>query len=82
MAASDTKEMAQGPVECISAMESAFGVPYMAIFCRVNAMKYLWRCGHTDGVESNLRKALYYLNKALSYELQLKAANGSAASGD
>ena len=73
----------QGPIECISAMESAFGASYMAIFCRINAMKYLWRCGHHfDGVESNLRKALYYLNKALSYELQLKAANGSAASGD
>ena len=33
----------QGPIECIDAMESAFGVAYMAIFCRINAMKYLWR---------------------------------------
>eukprot|EP01049_Picozoa_sp_SAG25_P016180 SAG25_NODE_3600_length_1026_cov_2.094930_1_plen_123_part_00 len=42
----------QGPIECIDAMESAFGVAYMAIFCRINAMKYLWRCSHhTAGPE-------------------------------
>ena len=73
----------QGAIECITAMESAFGASYMAIFCRINAMKYLWRCGHhADGVESNLRKALYYLNKALSYEIQLKAEDGRGTSGD
>ena len=75
--------MAASDMQGLAAMEAAFGVSYMAIFCRVNAMKYLCRCGnHPKGVELNLRKSLYYLNKALSYELQLKAANGSAAGGD
>ena len=64
----------QGPIECIDAMESAFGVASMAIFCRINAMKYLWRCSHhTAGPEDNLRKALYYVKRALQYEVQLAA---------
>ena len=73
----------QGPIECIDAMESAFGVASMAIFCRINAMKYLWRSSHHPArPEENLRKALYYLNKALQYEVQLKAGQGPGPSGD
>eukprot|EP01047_Picozoa_sp_COSAG01_P016806 COSAG01_NODE_871_length_13024_cov_115.041925_11_plen_74_part_00 len=59
-------------------MESAFGVAYMAIFCRINAMKYLWRCSHhTAGPEDNLRKALYYVKRALQYEVQLAAEDSA-----
>jgi hypothetical protein len=52
----------QGPIECIDAMESAFGAQYLAVFCCINAMmKYLWRSSHHyAGPEENLRKALYY----------------------
>jgi|EP01047_Picozoa_sp_COSAG01_P102426 hypothetical protein len=88
MAASKSrfKEMAhykQGPIECIDAMESAFGAEQLAIFCCINAMKYLWRMPHHPaGPEENLRKALYYLNKALTYEVQLKAGQGPDLSGD
>jgi hypothetical protein len=73
----------QGPIECIDAMESAFGAQHLAMFCRINAMKYLWRSSHHPaGPEENPRKALYYLNKALQYEVQLKAGQGPGPSGD
>ena len=36
----------QGEVECVDAMESAFGKDRVATFCTVNAMKYL--CDRTS----------------------------------
>ena len=56
----------QGEVECIDAMESAFGKERLATYCTINAMKYLWRANeHEDGVERSLRKASWYIHKAL-----------------
>ena len=56
----------QGEVECVDAMESAFGKDRVATFCTVNAMKYLWRSNeHDDGVETSLRKASWFIHKAL-----------------
>ena len=56
----------QGEVECIDAMESAFGKERLAVFCTINAMKYLWRSNvHEDGPEVNLRKAAWYIHKGL-----------------
>ena len=58
----------QGTVECIAAMESAFGAADVAVFCRVNAFKYVWRMQvHEDGLESNAEKAMYFLEKAIEY---------------
>ena len=56
----------QGEVECIDAMESAFGTERLATYCTINAMKYLWRANeHEDGAERSLRKASYFIHKAL-----------------
>lgn len=52
----------QGKIECIDAMESAFGIAKTATYCHINAFKYLWRMEHKNGVE-DLKKAVWYLNK-------------------
>jgi hypothetical protein len=49
----------RGDVSCIEAMESAFGKEDVATFCRVNALKYVWRMScHEDGAVSNAEKAI------------------------
>lgn len=65
----------QGGIECIKAMESAFGLDTIAAFCKCNAFKYLWRSDHKNGTE-DLEKALWYLNKLLDiYGSQNKQEN-------
>lgn len=54
----------QGGIECIEAMESAFGTEAVAAFCKCNAFKYLWRSDYKNGIE-DVEKALWYLNKLL-----------------
>ena len=59
----------QGGIECIQAMEAAFGKEAVKIFCKVCAFKYLWRAdlkNHTEDIE----KAIWYLNKYLELEKQ------------
>lgn len=57
------KHYASGGIECIDAMEAAFGKAEVASFCKLNAFKYIWRCFHKeDGVE-DVEKALWYLNR-------------------
>lgn len=54
---------ASGGIECIDAMEAAFGKAEVASFCKLNAFKYIWRCFRKeDGVE-DVEKALWYLNR-------------------
>ena len=50
-------------IECIEAMEIAFGAKGVLSFCLCNAFKYLWRCGHKNGYEDVL-KAEWYIKKA------------------
>ena len=72
----------QGPIECIAAMESAFGYEQMRTYCHLNAMKYLWRANqHPEGREANFRKAMYYVNRALSYEIQLATEERPVSDG-
>ena len=59
----------QGPIHCIDAMVSAFGAREVAVFCRINAFKYLWRStSHIAGPEQNLQKAMWYMQKSLELE--------------
>ena len=53
----------QTSIECIEAMQIAFGKKAVADFCLCNAFKYLWRHKNKNGQE-DLRKAQLYLNKA------------------
>lgn len=57
----------QGKVECIDAMESAYGIDDVIAFCKCNAFKYQWRAGHKDNesIEKDIAKAQWYQNKAL-----------------
>lgn len=56
----------QGGIECIDAMESAFGADAVADFCICNAFKYLYRCRHKGKTEEDVKKAQWYLSKYLS----------------
>lgn len=52
----------QGNIQCIDAMESAFGKEAVATWCKLNAFKYIWRAEHKNGME-DIDKAIWYLNK-------------------
>ena len=50
--------------QCIDVMIEVFGVEAVAIFCRLNAFKYLWRTDRKGGREG-IEKAVWYLRKYL-----------------
>ena len=54
----------QGGIECIDAMKSADGSHELAVYCKIAAFKYIWRCEHKNGSE-DVKKAIWYLNKFL-----------------
>jgi len=51
-------------IECMDAMRAAFGDYEVAIFCRINAMKYVWR-SDSKGGNQDIEKAIWYLKKFL-----------------
>lgn len=53
-----------GGIECIDAMQAAFGYEAVKDFCLCNAFKYLWRHRNKNGVE-DLKKARWYLNRLI-----------------
>ena len=53
----------QGGIECIDAEKAALGDLFMG-FLIGNALKYLWRFRHKNGLE-DLKKAKWYLEKAI-----------------
>lgn len=57
---------ASGSIECIDAMESAFGKDAVSNFCLLNAFKYIWRSKKKNGAE-DIKKAIWYLEKYLSF---------------
>ena len=56
-----------GGIECIDAMESAFGIEWVQHFCACNAFKYIFRFLHKNGME-DIEKAVWYLNKYTELE--------------
>lgn len=54
----------QGGIECIDAMKSAFGAAQLAVYCKIAAFKYIWRCEYKNGAE-DVKNAIWYLNKFL-----------------
>ena len=55
----------QGSVECIDALDAATqGLMGIEAVCTANAIKYLWRWKHKNGVE-DLKKAQWYINRLL-----------------
>lgn len=57
----------QGGIECIDAMKSAFGAEELAVYCKIAAFKYIWRCELKNGSE-DVKKAIWYLQKFLELE--------------
>jgi hypothetical protein len=51
-------------IDCITAMQHAFGIEATALFCKLNAFKYVWRASSKGGNES-IEKAQWYLKKYL-----------------
>lgn len=49
-------------LECIEAMQIAFGNDMVIDFCLCNAWKYIWRWKNKNGVE-DLKKAEWYIEK-------------------
>lgn len=68
----------QGSIECIEAMEAAFGAAELATYCKIAAFKYIWRCELKNGSE-DIKKAIWYLNKHL--ELTERTGNDDTANG-
>lgn len=56
-----------GSIECIDAMQSAFGDEAVIQFCKLNAFKYVWRAGNKEANTEvdDLQKAQWYLSKAI-----------------
>ena len=50
-------------LECIEAMQIAFGREWVLHFCMLNAWKYIWRWKHKNGRE-DLIKAQWYVNRS------------------
>lgn len=57
------KHYNMGDIECIDAMISAFGKSEVAIWCKINAFKYLWRMDYKDSFFDDLGKTQWYINK-------------------
>lgn len=51
-----------GNIECIDAMESAYGIEAVKNFCICNAFKYLWRFNKKNKDE-DVNKMMWYINK-------------------
>ena len=58
----------QYPIETIDMMVSIFGKEYTRMWCIMTAFKYRMRLGHKDGIEQELAKEQWYLNKAKELE--------------
>lgn len=54
----------KGQVECIDAIQSALGDEAFVSYCRGQALKYVWRTGNKWDAAEDMRKAIWYLNKA------------------
>ncbi len=61
-----------GEVECIDAMESAYGIKAVMDFCTCNAFKYQWRFKEKNGIE-DLYKAHWYNQKYEELQKKLEA---------
>lgn len=51
-----------GSIECIDAMEAAYGTEAVKWFCVCNAFKYQWRFNKKNGIE-DINKAKWYMDK-------------------
>ena len=67
-----------GSIECIDAMEAAFGKEDVIIFSKLNAFKYIWRCKLKNNELEDLEKASWYLNKAIKLLKEVSESEGAS----
>lgn len=63
---------ANSNIECIAAMEAAYGTEAVMHFCQCNAFKYQWRFDKKNGTE-DLLKCQWYQNKYIELQNKLEA---------
>lgn len=64
-------------LECIEAMQIAFGNDVVIDFCLCNAWKYIWRWKNKNGIE-DLAKAQWYIEKGRElsvYDYEFESTN-------
>jgi hypothetical protein len=60
-----------GNVECVDAMESMGTPEEFRYHCRMDAIKYLWRCTLKGNERQDYEKCVWYLKRAIeSYDKQ------------
>lgn len=72
----------QGPIECIDAMQSAFGKENLMMFCIIAAFKYLWRANEKGSSLENVKKAIWYLTKYVALAESKKPAKKTTKKKD
>lgn len=60
-----------GKFECIDVMVETQGIQATKDFCVCNALKYIYRHRRKNGLE-DIQKAIWYLNKAVELDGQIK----------
>lgn len=55
----------QGGIECIEAIRASLGLEGFVAYCRGNIQKYLWRSEHKGRCLEDMKKAAWYLNRAI-----------------
>ena len=55
-------------VEAIDGIAGALGEDGFEAYCIGNAIKYIWRRKHKATYRENIKKAIWYLDKALEHE--------------
>ena len=63
-------------LECIEAMQIAFGNDVVIDFCLCNAWKYIWRWKNKNGIE-DLKKAEWYIEKGRDLLGEFGSTNSS-----
>lgn len=59
-------------MECIDVMEKLYGADWVYHFCVLNAFKYQWRCNNKGKTEEDLKKAMWYNQKAIELLEKMK----------
>lgn len=54
-----------GSIEAIDAIRSALGREGFIHYCIGNALKYLWRCFYKGKTVEDLKKAVFYIERAI-----------------
>ena len=54
-----------GDIECIDALKASMSQREYIGYLKGNVMKYIWRFDKKESAETDLQKAIWYLNKML-----------------